>query len=189
MLSGFGTPTTWIHFNVQRLALCPGTFERFISWLLCLLPQLLQNWIRPSFPEWFLPSTVIVKIEKPDWDEEFENEKKYYAKLQDLQGKYIPVCYGEARCGGKRALVLSDLGGLELAGEDPVIVPLADLKSMLTETYSALLSYGVEQGDTKLDNVLLVGDKVMIFDFDYACDEDKNDFNLVETRVGRLMGI
>ncbi len=35
-----------------------------------------QGWLRAHFPEWLLPETVILKKMKPDWDEEFANEKR-----------------------------------------------------------------------------------------------------------------
>ncbi|APA15269.1 predicted protein [Sclerotinia sclerotiorum 1980 UF-70] len=70
--------------------------------------------LKSSHPEWFLPPTVILKKCKPDWDDEFEVEKRIYRRLQPLQGRFIPYFYGEAIYDGSPALVLSEIIGRRL---------------------------------------------------------------------------
>lgn len=124
--------------------------------------------IKTTYPEWFLPSVVIVKKRKPGWDKEFEVEKLMYRRLQSLQGRFIPYFYGEARYDGSPALVLSEIIGQRLYdltmkyGEDD------EFERKLEEAYKALTSYGVTHGDTKLDNAIDVGDRVMLIDLEQA---------------------
>lgn len=47
-----------------------------------------------------LPDRIVLKIPKPNWDDEFANEKYIYNKLSRLQGHTIPVYYGEATYDG-----------------------------------------------------------------------------------------
>lgn len=122
--------------------------------------------LKAIYPEWFLPSTVILKKRKPDWDKEFENEKLMYRRLKPLQGRFIPYFYGQAIYDGSPALVLSEIVGRRLFditmqhGEDE------EFEKKLVEVYKALTHYGVIHGDSKLDNAIHVGDRVMLFDLE-----------------------
>ena len=58
---------------------------------------------------------IILKVQKSGWDEEFDTEKAAYEKLKRLQGRVIPICYGQAQYEGTRALILSDIGGACIA--------------------------------------------------------------------------
>ncbi|APA15665.1 hypothetical protein sscle_15g104350 [Sclerotinia sclerotiorum 1980 UF-70] len=130
--------------------------------------------IKTTYPEWFLPSIVIVKKRKPDWDNEFEVEKRMYRRLQPLQGRFIPYFYGEATYDGSPALVLSEIIGRRLYdltmkhGEDD------EFKRKLEEVYKALTTHGVTHEDPKLDNAIDVGDRVMIFDLEQCVIEKTN---------------
>ncbi|KOS42182.1 hypothetical protein ACN38_g6954, partial [Penicillium nordicum] len=41
------------------------------------------------------PSTVIVKQQKINWEDEFKQEIQAYEKLKELQGTVIPIFYGQ----------------------------------------------------------------------------------------------
>ncbi|KAG7286747.1 hypothetical protein NEMBOFW57_009061 [Staphylotrichum longicolle] len=140
----------------MRLQIQPSLFDRLISWLL---------------QQWFLPPQIVLKRQKINWDEEFDNEKHIYATLAPLQGKVIPICYGEAQCAatgttGTRALVLSDVGGVCLSEDAAKGFDVAQLEAMLEEFFRALAELKVAHDDFKLDNYRLVGDKIIVIDFD-----------------------
>ncbi|KAF7906121.1 hypothetical protein EAF00_000400 [Botryotinia globosa] len=128
-------------------------------------------YFKTFYPECFLPPTVILKKRKPDWDKEFEVEKQMYRRLQPLQGKFIPYFYGEAIYDGAPALVLSEIIGRRLFditmkhGEDD------EFQRKLEVVYKALTIYGVAHNDSKLDNAIDVGDRVMIFDLEQCTIE------------------
>ncbi len=98
--------------HVLRLTIIRDGWYRFLFPLLLLLPTMFRNRIKRIWPGYFLPAQVVLKKLKPGWDEEFDNEKHMYVKLEPLQGHIIPMFYGEAQCEGTRALVLSDVGGV-----------------------------------------------------------------------------
>ena len=124
----------------------------------------------PVFPQWTLPRTFILKKKKPDWDEEFENEKRMYAKLRALQGSVIPVCFGEASVEGRRALVLSDVGRITLCDPPSYERDKNEMGNMIDNAFRAITKLGVEYGDIKLDNFHLVstcgGEKIMVVDLE-----------------------
>ncbi|ESZ96260.1 hypothetical protein SBOR_3315 [Sclerotinia borealis F-4128] len=138
------------------------------------------------YPEGFLPSTVILKKRKPDWDEEFETEKRMYRHLAPLQGTVIPHYYGEAVYDGSPALVLSDIGG-EILEDDSIIKCRHDhnslpqsgddddldiLEAKLKEAFKMLTTYGVIHEDTQLHNIFVVDDRVMVIDLEQASVSD-----------------
>jgi hypothetical protein len=62
----------------------------------------------------FLPPTVILKKQKPQWEDQFNTEKKAYDLLKPIQGIVIPKFYGEAMYDTSPALVLSAITGTTL---------------------------------------------------------------------------
>ncbi|KXX77344.1 hypothetical protein MMYC01_205568 [Madurella mycetomatis] len=171
------------HRNVVYLQIIPTTFDRLLFWLLQLVPVALCAIIKSWFPESFLPSRIVLKRQKKDWDDEFDNEKAIYQTLAPVQGKAVPVCYGEVECTetettGKRALVLSDIGGVSLHEDDARGLEVAELEGMLSKPFRALAELKVSHDDYKLDNYRLVGDKIMIIDFDssYIFETEEPDF-------------
>lgn len=134
-----------------------------------LLPSTLRVWFETLFPEWSLPSRLVLKICKVDWDEEFKAEKATYKDLKDLQGVLIPKYYGELSHNGTRACLLSDIGGACMATPAGAVLTMADFKDMMTGTLTALVEFGMLPDDTKLDNFHLVGDKVMAVDLEMVC--------------------
>ncbi|APA08601.1 hypothetical protein sscle_04g033710 [Sclerotinia sclerotiorum 1980 UF-70] len=127
--------------------------------------------LKAIYPEWFLPSTVILKKRKLDWDDEFETEKRIYHHLKPLQGTFIPKFYGEAIYDGSPALVLSKICGQRLHDIDFDTRPEADdpiFEAKVEEAFKALTEYGVIHGDSELHNIFEVEDRVMIIDFEQA---------------------
>lgn len=123
----------------------------------------------------FLPPTVILKKQKPEWEEEFSIEKKAYDFLEPIQGTVIPYFYGEAIYDTSPTLVLSDIAGttlFELARDkfpkDKDNETFYDqVENGLMDAFEALTSFGVKYTDQKLDNFLMVGDgRVMIVDLE-----------------------
>ncbi|EDN92204.1 predicted protein [Sclerotinia sclerotiorum 1980 UF-70] len=111
-----------------------------------------------------------------------------YRRLQPLQGRFIPYFYGEAIYDGSPALVLSEIIGRRLYditmkhGED------GEFKRKLEEVYKALTWYGVIHGDTKLDNAIDVGDRVMLIDLEQAeIDETAWDQSTNKGNAGGLL--
>ncbi|WAO96964.1 Hypothetical protein NCS54_01466100 [Fusarium falciforme] len=166
-LSAIGDWTDAEHPNVLRLTIVRSAFDRAIIWILLALPYTLQNLARALVPGYFLPSRIILKKMKPDWDDEFDNEVCMYERLRPAQGYLIPICYGLAWCDGKRALVLSEVEGIT-PFEQPVDTPLdaPEFCRRLRVAYGELGAYGLMYGDPKLDNYLLVDDRIVIVDLE-----------------------
>ena len=117
-------------------------------------------------PGLFLPKQLILKKKKRDWDEEFDNEKAKYELLKALQGDVIPICYGEVKYEGERALLLSYVDGVSLY--DITDLPIDEVQRMIEDAFWPLQEYGVVPNDTKLDNFILVGDKLVIIDLEHV---------------------
>jgi serine/threonine protein kinase len=164
-----------------------------IQILLRWLPSPLRSWIYSSFPEWFLPTNIILKKQKDGWDEEFDTEKAAYEKLKCLQGLVIPICYGQAQYKGTRALVLSDIGGSCVAEPKGAVLREQDIRPLFDQALSALASQGISHDDMKLDNFHLVnhsGNKIiMIVDLERInqLPPQKDPTQMVQADVDFLM--
>lgn len=60
------------------------------------------------------PSTVIVKQQKINWEDEFKQEIQAYEKLKELQGTVIPIFYGQGSFNDLDAFVISEVKGVTL---------------------------------------------------------------------------
>lgn len=107
-----------------------------------------------------------MKREKPGWGEEFKAEKAEYRRFRQLQGIVVPICYGETWYHGTRALLMSHIGGVNLATPAGSLLDVADLRRMLHEALFQMGRFGAVQGDVKLDNFHTVGDKIMVVDLE-----------------------
>ncbi|KAK3933947.1 hypothetical protein QBC46DRAFT_368500 [Diplogelasinospora grovesii] len=166
--------------HILRLRLKPSLIAGLLGTVIGVLPQAAQSWAKTRWPEWFLPRNVILKKRKKDREEEFENETRMYARLRELQGTVIPVCYGLVVCCEQQvpALVLSDIGGHELYQPEAGAIPNDRLAKLLRDAFKALARYGVGHGDLKLDNLHLIRDnglRVMVVDLESV--EDINPAN------------
>lgn len=170
----------------MRVHIRPSLIGQLILYLLSVVPYI-QSWAKLYFPEWFLPPTVIVKKIKPDCDDEFDKEKNMYKRLEAFQGVVIPMCYGETRCDGVPALLLSDIGGFPLYDARAASIQEDDLLRMFHDAFAALAGLGILHDDTKLDNYHLVGDKIMIVDLEQADEAGLAIDFLVDSTIRHLV--
>jgi hypothetical protein len=148
-------------------------FDTAVGWLAAFFPIFVRQRIQTFLPGLFLPPTVIIKKLKPTWDAEFDNEKRIYQKLPPLQGRVIPVLYGEGICAdGTRALLLSDVGNTSLHAKEVKTLSKPALKAMLKPAVKAMLELGVEPADQNPRNYHLVGDRVFVLDFEDTAEVD-----------------
>lgn len=152
------------HPNVLRLHVPPT--QRLVKKAIQLLPLYLRNWFETTFPEWNLPSRLVLKKYKEGWDEEFDTEIATYELVKPLQGIVVPKCYGELEYEGTRALLLSDVGGHNVATPEGSIAREPDFRRMLHTAFDALARFDVRHGDLKLDNLHVVGNKIMVLDLE-----------------------
>jgi hypothetical protein len=155
-----------VHRNVLRLEVQPSFAQRLVQSLVGLLPSSVRTFVESRFPEWTLPTRLILKRQKESWDDEFEMEKDIYAKLRPLQGTVIPRYFGELRYENKRAILLSDIGGAALATPEGLLLEMADFRRMMHQAMSAVAQFGMFHDDIKLDNYHITGDKIMVVDLE-----------------------
>lgn len=171
LISGTGTPVSSLHHHILRLRIVPSRLHWLIQGLLSLLPARCRSWAKSVIPEWFLPETVILKPEKDTGEEGvgaelFDTEVEAYARLSPLQGTVTPVCYGQARYNGRRALILQDVDGKCIHEPEGLTLSLYDLSNMLHQCYSALHACGVHQEDPQLNNFVLADNRLVALDFE-----------------------
>lgn len=171
-----------VHPNVLRLSLVRTAFDRAVVSLLLRLPLCIQSLARSIIPGYFLPQKVILKSLKRDWDDEFENEKTMYKRLESLQGRVIPTLYGEAQYERSPALVLSYVDGILPFKQDPDAPLDADeFESRVESALWEFTTFGVAYGDTKLDNFLIVRDGVVLVDLEAVSEVEPNLYELAVT--------
>lgn len=181
---------TWPH--VLRLHVHRGVIASAIRWLSKKLPSTLQHRLPAWFPGPFLPDTVIIKASKPDWDEEFNNEIQAYHRLRPIQGVVVPVCYGVTTVeGGTRALLLSDVGGRQLATVSYADHGFDELKGMVRTAIGAIYRLGMSPYDANLVNCHVVGGRVMVVDHEQdEVLEDDMEYRLdklIEAKTDSIM--
>lgn len=130
--------------------------------------KLAQGSFRHNIPP--TATSVIVKQQKDEWEEEFEDEERAYNRLKDLQGKVIPTFYGRGQIDGIPALILSELHGIklnDLARSNDCEVPVELLKAYLEKVFDEFSKHNALYRDQKLDNFLLCDEgKVMVVDLE-----------------------
>lgn len=135
------------------------------------LPDKWQSWLESRLPELFLPHKLILKREKVNWEDKFDNEKKVYQALAPVQGRVVPRYYGQVKCPrtartDARTLLLSDIGGMTLDRKATRSIGIEYLEDILWVALRAIAALRVGHDDYKLTNYRLVGDKVIVIDFD-----------------------
>ncbi|KAK1240418.1 hypothetical protein MKX07_004446 [Trichoderma sp. CBMAI-0711] len=166
-ITAIGQAADNYHPNVRRLKIQPTLLDQVIKAILCLFPKFAQAYLRRWFPEWYLPTAIVLKSQKPDWEEEFDNELANYRSLQSLQGTVIPRHFGVVQFDGVRSHLMADVGGVcipyttETAEE-----AYAYIRKRLHESLTALASRGFVQDDVKLDNFHVVGNRVVVVDLE-----------------------
>lgn len=116
---------------------------------------------------------MILKKQKPGWEDQFNNEKEAYNLLSRLQGTVIPILYGEALYDRSPALVLSVISGttlLDLARGNFPESEEAALEVKIVAALQALVKYGAQYMDERLDNFLLADEdgQVKIVDLEHV---------------------
>lgn len=149
------------HENVVFLDVLPSIFDQLLG-LIRHLPDKWQPWLESRLPELFLPQKLILKREKVNWEDNFDNEKRVYQALTPVQGRVVPRCYGQVKCPrtartGTRALLLSDIGGMTLDRKATRSIGMERLEDMLWVAIRAVAALGVGHDDYKLTNYRLVG--------------------------------
>lgn len=179
-----------MHSNVLRLLITSTAFERRITSILLHLPLCIANFARSIAPKYFLPRRVILKTLKPGWEDEFENEKVMYKRLEPLQGRVIPIFLGEAEYNGSPAIMLSHIDGVLPFAQNQN--PPLTAKQFETQAEFALrefAKFGVAHGDTKLDNFLICGDHVKVVDLESVCEEAEHLEFAVTSHLGHVVDL
>ncbi|KAK0739020.1 hypothetical protein B0T21DRAFT_361771 [Apiosordaria backusii] len=145
------------------------------------MPQLVRSWLQRLLPEWFLPTTVILKERNPTKADNYENEIATYLHLRSLQGTHIPRLFGKVAViypheqrkyqFSKRptpAILLENVEGVSLhnlpieeLGNPHLLKELQDMYDLLTEN-------GVCHGDPRLHNFLRVDKRIVAIDFEFS---------------------
>jgi hypothetical protein len=86
--------------------------------------------------------------------------------LKSLQGHYIPICYGEVNFNGSRALLLSDVGGYSLNGQNVREIDRDVLRKMLHEAIRSVNNYLIEPPEMKLEHFHVVDDHIVMLDWE-----------------------
>ncbi|KAL2752990.1 hypothetical protein ACRALDRAFT_1078015 [Sodiomyces alcalophilus JCM 7366] len=102
-----------------------------------------------------------------------------YERLRSFQGRLIPICYGEARCEGTRALILSEVVGIELFRQPSPYLSPAEFQRRFEEAFAELSPLNLAHSDLKLDNYLLVGDGLVILDLESVTEEDPKNVEFI----------
>ena len=118
-----------------------------------------------------LPTVVIIKKMKEDWHEEFKQEIEAYERLKSLQGRVIPIFFGQGTFNDSPVIILSEVIGRtlhELAHSRlPIPISLKELQRQLEKAMNLLHSHGAEYLDQRLDNFFLCDTgEIMIVDLE-----------------------
>ncbi|CAG7564247.1 unnamed protein product [Fusarium equiseti] len=118
------------HPNVLLLKIEPSVFQNAVQFLFRVLLWT-GLWVEKKLPEWFLRDRIVLKTQKPDWEEEFDNGLLAYHKLQSVQGITVPKLYGMVQHDNNRALVLSDIGGHCVATPKDAVLDEEDMRPIV----------------------------------------------------------
>lgn len=104
-----------------------------------------------------LPTTIVVKKMKEDWEDEFEQEIQIYDRLKDLQGIAIPVFFGRGTFNYYPVIILSEIIGRTLKdiAHSNLTICQKELRRQLEKPINLLYSCGAEYLDERLDNFFL----------------------------------
>ncbi len=163
------------HPHVLRVTLTHGIWTNIFLKLVSLLPLAIQRMARAIWPAYFLPDVVVVKKLKPQWDDGFQNEQDMYKKLEPIQGRVIPIFYGEAWCEGTRALILSEVQGLNSIKQGPGRLDLEEYGRRLEVACGELARYGVVLDDYNIPNIFVVDDRIMLVDLEKYYDVEPEE--------------
>lgn len=172
------------------------------------MPQIVRSWLVRFLPEWFLPTSVILKERNPQRADSYENEIDTYHRLQSLQGTHIPRFFGEVAViyppsemryqisqRPTPAILLENVKGVPL--QDLSIEELEDrrLHEELRCVYDKLTEHGVLHGDPRLHNFLRHHERVVAIDFEFSYPLSNSDasneeeFRTFESTVRQMRGV
>ncbi|KAL2259686.1 hypothetical protein VTK26DRAFT_6541 [Humicola hyalothermophila] len=175
----FRAPAKQIYIN-QHVFLLDVRPNPFTRWLSSWAPGLVSSWLQRLLPEWFLPTTVVLKERNPQRADSYENEIATYQHLRPLQGHCIPRMLGEVASYNheqtryqmsKRpvpGILLENVQGVSLQDlpakelEDPRLIE--ELKDM----YSLFTKNGVVHGDPRLHNFIRTGERIVAIDLEFC---------------------
>lgn len=168
LLSGNGLGSDCEYHHVRHLRLHNSSWRTALSCCISRFPLRLRSFLWNRWPKLFLPPSVLIKLRKPGWETDFENEISIYEHLKPIQGRAVPILYGAVDYGGTPALLLEDVQGITPFQQERPYLPIDTLQSGLYTAYEALRSVGVMIGEIKLDNNLLVEEKIVFVDLEDA---------------------
>ncbi|KAK4095747.1 hypothetical protein N658DRAFT_99969 [Parathielavia hyrcaniae] len=175
----FRAPAERIYANrhVFRLKVPPSPIQ---CWLPSWTPQLVRSWLERLLPEWFLPTSVILKERNPEKADNYENEIGTYLHLRSLQGTHIPRLFGEVavyphaqrRYQMSRrpipAILLENVEGVPVHNLSTEELGDPRLLEELQGIYNLLTEKGVVHGDPRLHNFLRVDNRIVAIDFEFS---------------------
>ncbi|KAK0379012.1 hypothetical protein CLIM01_03647 [Colletotrichum limetticola] len=150
------------------------------------VPSLYENVLELQLPDCIvdmatLPKNVILKIEYPK-DRDlfdppkttlFDSEALIYDRLRPLQGSVIPRYLGLAsiagRRAGRRAHLLSDIGGMSMIKKELLRTdPATNFEEMISVSLRLIRQHDVRLHYLDPSNVHLCGDALCIVDLEHA---------------------
>ncbi|OAA64755.1 Protein kinase-like domain protein [Niveomyces insectorum RCEF 264] len=162
---------------VFQATLVENSWHRYVRAWLPSFPSLIQRFIRKFWPRYALPPTVVIKKlrglfadddEIVDKTEDFEKEKAIYQRLKPAQGRLVPEFFGEARCDGRRALVISLLPGATPRRQSKPRLTVEEFADRIAISVRELQKLGLIHADGRLSNIILVDDRIMFIDLEWV---------------------
>ncbi|CAG9986378.1 unnamed protein product [Clonostachys byssicola] len=142
--------------------------------MLRFLPEAATIWAQKHFPEWFLPSTLVVKCrrqndpehvtwlpadQEPPYLSKFDAEIRTYNQLKELQGITIPKFLGRTICRDKHAMLLQDVPGAYLSNPDGATLTYDELRDLLERCFYDLSEFSAVQTNPSTRNFVVSPDR------------------------------
>ncbi len=89
-----------------------------------------------------------------------------YKKLEPLQGHVIPIYYGEARCEGMRAQIISEVPGINAIEQERPRIGYDEFERRLRAANREVAKFGVVVDDFNTGNLILIDDRIMYVDLE-----------------------
>jgi hypothetical protein len=132
---------------------------------------------------------MILKTMKKGWSTQFEHEIDAYAKLEPIQGTYVPEFIGRVTVGEKPGMLLSYCDGWDVQDRGSPRIPA--LQENVKETISAFVRHGLQHDDLDLQNIRYAREKkkVIVLDWElwspFPAEEDRGHY--VEAETGGIV--
>ena len=89
-----------------------------------------------------------------------------YIQIKARQGDVIPILYGKAKYERARSLLVSFIDGVRLSQVTNLTVE--EVRRKIEDAFLPLKHYGVVPDDIKLDNFVLIDDRIVIIDLEHV---------------------